>query len=346
MATNAGGLRYIKYGSLHGNVLGLEVVLSNGQVVDLLSKMRKDNTGYHLRHLFIGLHYTPFTVNNSAGGLNKCIVFQFAGSEGTLGIITKVAILCPMLPKHKIVSLIALESFKKLLELYATVQRELGEYVSCFEMMDTYSIEAVVNNLKYPQPFSERYPFYVMFELSSNDGPYLEGRLLSLLERLDADKAILNGTFVSDSDQQKFAKLRSYRENITHALNLDGRGSYKYDISLDLSVYYQIVEIMRKKLQENNCQFTTVCGYGHIGDCNLHFNVTSKEFDPKILNLIEPSLYEFVAKHRGSISAEHGIGYKKRQYLSYSKTPEAIQLMKQIKHLLDPKQILNPNKLF
>lgn len=251
-----------------------------------------------------------------------------------------------MLPKHKIVSLIALESFQKLLELYATVQKELGEYVSCFEMMDTYSIEAVVNNLKYPRPFSERYPFYVMFELSSNDGPYLEGRLLSLLERLDSDGAILNGTFVSDSDQQKFDKLRSYRENITHALNLDGRGSYKYDISLDLSVYYQIVETMRKKLQENNCQFTTVCGYGHIGDCNLHFNVTSKEFDPKILSLIEPSLYEFVAKHRGSISAEHGIGYKKRQYLSYSKSPEAIQLMKQIKHLLDPKQILNPNKLF
>lgn len=318
LATNAGGLRFIKYGPLHGNVLGLEVVLPNGDIIDLMSKMRKDNTGYHLRHLFIG-------------------------SEGTLGIITKVSILCPMKFRNRIATLLSLKSFDRLLQIYRIIQTEFNEYLSCFEMMDLSSIEAVVHNLDYPHPLQEPYPFYVMFEFSTNDQQYLENRLFDLFERLTKDSIILNGTFVTDAESQKYQKLKAYRELITEGLKKDGH-AYKYDISLPLNVYYEVVEVMRKRLQHSNC--TRVCGYGHIGDGNLHFNVTSKTYDQDILNQIEPFLYEYVSKHRGSISAEHGIGFKKKDYLSYSKSAEAIQLMKQIKQLFDSKQILNPNKIF
>ena len=257
-------------------------------------------------------------------------------------MITKVAILCPRSFKHKIASLVALESFDKLLNFYSTVQMELGEYLSCFEMMDRSSMEAVVMNLGFARPLDDLYPFYVMFELSTNDGPYVEGRLLQLLDRLHSNPTILNGTYASDSEQQKFTKLRNYRECITEGLRKDGAG-YKYDVSIPLSNYYNVVEIMRERLQGS--PFPRICGYGHIGDCNLHFNVTSKQFEPEILNLIEPYLYSLVQSFHGSVSAEHGIGFKKRQYLSYSKSAEAIELMRQIKQMFDRKMILNPHKL-
>ena len=240
-------------------------------------------------------------------------------------------------------SLIALDSFDKLLKFYSTVQIEIGEYLSCFEMLDRQSMESVVDNLGYTRPFDELYPFYVMFELSSNDGSHLEDRLLQLFEQVQADSTILNGTYASDSEQQKFIKLRNYRECITEGLRKDGVG-YKYDISIPLNEFYNVVSVMRERLRDSN--FTRICGYGHLGDNNLNFNVTSKQFDPVILQLIEPYIYTLVSNLQGSISSEHGIGYKKRQYLSYSKSPEAIKIMKQIKHLFDPKSILNPNKLF
>lgn len=209
-------------------------------------------------------------------------------------------------------------------------------------MMDQYSINAVIENLNLPQPLSKLYPFYSLFELSSNDDVALETRVTQQFEKLLAESIILDGTSASDCDS-KFSKLKSYRESIPEGLRKDGHG-YKYDVSLPLNVYYKAVEVMRERLK--NANYTRICGYGHMGDSNLHFNVTSKKFDPKILNLIEPFLYEFVAEHRGSISAEHGIGMKKKHYLHFSKDMETINLMKQIKQLFDPKSLLNPNVLF
>lgn len=166
-------------------------------------------------------------------------------------------------------------------------------------------------------------------------------RLLDWFEGQHSKSAILDGTFAIDTES-KFSELKSYRELITEGLRKDGF-CYKYDISLPLSVYYHAVEVMRTRLEGADC--TRICGYGHIGDCNLHFNVTSKQFDADILSRIEPFIYEFVSQHKGSISAEHGIGMKKRQFLSYSKSQEAIEVMRQLKGLLDPKSILNPHKV-
>lgn len=329
VATNAGGLRFIRYGPLHGTVVGLEVVLADGTVLDLMSAMRKDNTGYHLRQLFIG-------------------------SEGTLGVITKVALFCPMAFKHRTAALLALPDFPTLLSVFRVVQAELGEYLSCFEMFDQSSLEAVVENLKYPKPFPDahHHPFYAMFELSGNDGAHLETRLLALLERLWHSSQIREATYAPDSQSAKFAQLRNYREHITLGLRADGAG-YKYDVSLPLPVFYEVVEVMRERLLEKEknshekpFSVTRVCGYGHLGDGNLHFNVTSPTYQPALLAAIEPALYELVAAHGGSISAEHGIGAKKRPYLRYSKSAEAVRLMGRLKaEVFDVRGTLNPGKV-
>ena len=223
-------------------------------------------------------------------------------------------------------------------------------------MFDQSSLEAVVENLKYPAPFAEAaahlHPFYAMFELSGNDGAHLETRLLALLERLWNSSQIREATYAPDSQSAKFAQLRNYREHITLGLRADGAG-YKYDVSLPLPVFYEVVEVMRERLLEkeknsNEKPFsvTRVCGYGHLGDGNLHFNVTSPTYQPALLAAIEPALYELVAAHGGSISAEHGIGAKKRPYLRYSKSAEAVRLMGRLKaEVFDVRGTLNPGKV-
>lgn len=320
LATNAGGLRFIRYGPLYANVLGLEVVLPDGTILDLMSSMRKDNTGYNLKNLFIG-------------------------SEGTLGIITKVSILCPIRSHTRIAVLCSLSTYKHILELYRRVQGELNEYLTCFEMMDAESMRVVNENLGMSNPFSENssFEFYSLFEMSTNDPNYVETKLINLLSELETEKIVQQSIHIDDQQSNKFNKLKAYRESITEALRRDGH-SYKYDISLPLSVYYDIVEKMRDRLA-GNVDCVRVCGYGHLGDSNLHFNVTSRTYKDSILSIIEPYIYQFVAENRGSISAEHGIGIKKRQFLECSKPKEAIELMEKLKRLIDTKEILNPGKL-
>lgn len=320
LATNAGGLRFIRYGPLYANVLGLEVVLPDGQVLDLMSSMRKDNTGYHLKNLFIG-------------------------SEGTLGIITKVSMLCPIRSHTRIAVLCSLGEYKHILELYRRVQGELNEYLTCFEMMDAESMLAVNDNLAMANPFGEdsSFKFYSLFEVATNDPSYVETKLIKLLSQLETDNIVQQSIHVDDNQSNKFTKLKAYRESITEALRRDGH-AYKYDISLPLAVYYDIVEKMRDRLADQ-ADCVRVCGYGHLGDSNLHLNVTSRIYKDSILALIEPYIYQFVAEHRGSISAEHGIGIKKRQYLECSKPTEAIELMARLKRMIDTKAILNPGKV-
>ena len=260
-----------------------------------------------------------------------------------MGIITKVAILCPIDFKEKIALFVGLNSFDSVLKFYRRIQNEFGEYISCFEMADSVSIDAVIKNLNRPLPLDKLYDFHVLVELSSNNSKQLEAQLLDSLERMNNEKVVENATYSLDENRKNFLSLKSYRESIPEALKRDG-WCYKYDISLPLDVYYECVNVLRDRLAGTGT--TRVCGYGHIGDSNLHFNVTSQKFDPEIRDSIEPFIYEFVGKHRGSISAEHGIGLHKKHVLKYSKNNHAIQVMKQIKSLFDPNGTLNPKKIF
>lgn len=312
LATNAGGLRFLRYGSLRGTVLGLEAVLADGTVLNCLMSLRKDNTGYDLKQLFIG-------------------------SEGTLGVITAVSILCPPKPRAVNVAFLGCPGFAEVLQTFHTCRGMLGEILSAFEFMDATCMQLVGRHLHLASPVQES-PFYVLVETSGSRAEHDAEKLSGFLEQLLGSGLVTDGTLATD--QRKIKALWALRERITEALSRDGC-VYKYDISLPVERLYDLVPDLRARLGP---RAKHVVGYGHLGDGNLHLNVTAETFSTALLGELEPYVYEWTAGQRGSVSAEHGVGFKKRHVLGYSKPPEALHLMRQLKTLLDPKGILNPYK--
>nr|XP_023396079.1 D-2-hydroxyglutarate dehydrogenase, mitochondrial [Loxodonta africana] len=296
VATNAGGLRVLRYGSLHGTVLGLEVVLADGTVLNCLTSLRKDNTGYDLKQLFIG-------------------------SEGTLGVITAVSILCPTKPKAVNVAFLG----------------RLGRLTSGDGQVWEGQTHAQTS-AHWLFLFIPESPFYVLVETSGSSGEHDGEKLDGFLEHAMGSGMVTDGTVATD--QRKMKTLWALRERITEALSRDGY-VYKYDISLPVERLYDLVTDLRARL---GASAKTVVGYGHLGDGNLHLNVTGEAFSPQLLGALEPYVYEWTAAQRGSVSAEHGLGFRKRDVISYSKPPAAVQLMSGLKALMDPKGILNPYK--
>lgn len=316
VSTNAGGLRYLRYGSMHGNVLGLEVVLPDGTVMDLMSTLRKDNTGYDMKQLFIG-------------------------AEGTLGIITKVALLCPVKPSSVQVTYLAVPSFQHAQKVFQKAKQHLGEILSAFEFLDHHSLIITLKNLsniKNPLPDTQT-PIYLVVETSGSNAEHDYAKLEKFLEEAYEDEIIVDGTIAQDSSQQ--AAIWALRENISEGLRHAG-AVYKYDLSLPPDDMYKLVEETRARMKHLP---VTVVGYGHMGDSNLHLNISAAKYDKEILSHIEPFVYEWTADKKGSISAEHGLGQMKPECIRYSKSEEAVELMGRFKSLLDPNQILNPYKL-
>ncbi|XP_017649254.1 D-2-hydroxyglutarate dehydrogenase, mitochondrial [Gossypium arboreum] len=315
VSTNAGGLRLVRYGSLHENVLGLEAVLANGDVLDMLGTLRKDNTGYDLKHLFIG-------------------------SEGSLGIVTKVSILTPPKLSSVNIAFLACNDYSSCQKLLMEAKRKLGEILSAFEFLDTEAMNLVLHQfdgVRNPLPAS-MHNFYILIETTGSDESYnrekLEAFLLSSME----DGLISDGVLAQDINQA--SSFWRIREGVPEALMKAG-AVYKYDLSLPVEKMYDLVDDMRIRLGD----MAKVVGYGHLGDGNLHLNVSAPEYDDKILEQIEPYVYEWTSKHRGSISAEHGLGLMKANKIYYSKSAETVQTMASIKKLLDPNGILNPYKV-
>ncbi|KAJ8357012.1 hypothetical protein SKAU_G00198060 [Synaphobranchus kaupii] len=312
VATNAGGLRLLRYGSLRNTVLGLEAVLADGKVLNCLVALRKDNTGYDLKQLFIG-------------------------SEGTLGVITAISILCPHKPNAVNVAFLGCSSFQQLLETFQCCRGMLGEILSAFEFLDASSMKLLEKYLKLVNPITES-PFYIVIETAGSNAAHDEEKLHSFLETAMSSSLVTDGTVATE--ESKIKALWAMRERIPEALRHDGY-NYKYDISLPVEKIYQLVTDMREHLGD---RAKNVIGYGHIGDGNVHLNVTSPTKDPALLAAIEPFVYEWTARFRGSISAEHGLGLKKKNYIHFSKPPEAVAIMGNIKSMLDPRGILNPYK--
>lgn len=315
VSTNAGGLRFLRYGSLHGNVLGLEAVLANGTVLDMLGTLRKDNTGYDLKHLFIG-------------------------SEGSLGVVTKVSILTP--PKMSSVNLafLACKDYVSCQNLLLEAKRKLGEILSAFEFLDKQAMDLVLNHLegvRNPLPPS-MHNFYVLIETTGSDESYDKEKLEAFLLGSMEGGLISDGVLAQDMNQA--SSFWRIREGVSEAVMKAG-AVYKYDLSLPVEKMYDLVEEMRTQLGAS----ANVMGYGHLGDGNLHLNISTPQYDDNILAQIEPFVYEWTSKHRGSISAEHGLGLMKANKIHYSKPPETVQLMASIKKLLDPNNILNPYKV-
>ncbi|KAM7160332.1 D-2-hydroxyglutarate dehydrogenase, mitochondrial isoform 2-T2 [Macrochelys suwanniensis] len=312
VATNAGGLRLLRYGSLRGTVLGLEVVLADGSILNCLASLRKDNTGYDLKQLFIG-------------------------SEGTLGVITAVSILCPRKPKSVNLAFLGCPSFFQVLGTFTTCKGMLGEILSAYEFMDDKCMNLVESHLKLSKPVTGS-PFYILIETSGSNSAHDEEKLNNFLEHVMASGLVTDGTVATED--KKIKMLWSLRERITEALTHDGC-VYKYDLSLPVERLYDLVIDTRARLGKTA---KNVVGYGHLGDGNLHLNITSESYSHSLLDAIEPFVYEWTAQYNGSISAEHGLGFKKKHYIQYSKPQEAVLLMQQVKAMLDPKGILNPYK--
>ncbi|OCH96511.1 FAD-binding domain-containing protein [Obba rivulosa] len=326
VSTNAGGLRLLRYGSLHGTVLGLEVVLPDGTVLDQLTSLRKDNTGYDLKQLFIG-------------------------SEGTLGIVTGVSILTAPAPQATNNVMLALPKFENVLPLFKEVKRQLSEILSAFEFIDRRVYDLAIKHGQgraLDAEETEGAECFVLVETSGGNREHDEQKLNSLLESLmEADEPLINTGVLATSPAQ-FASLWAIREGLTEAVSKEGK-PYKYDISVPLQKFQEVVDITREHLRSEGLMregaVRHVVGYGHVGDGNLHLNVVADAYTPEVEAALEPFVYELVAKYNGSISAEHGIGVMKTHALHYSKNAVSIDWMKKIKQLFDPNGIINPGKV-
>ncbi|XP_076751629.1 D-2-hydroxyglutaric acid dehydrogenase isoform X1 [Xylocopa sonorina] len=318
VSTNAGGVRLLRYGNLHGNVLGLEAVKANGDVVDCLNTLKKNNTGYHLKHLFIG-------------------------SEGTLGIVTKVAIQCPPLPKAINTAFLGLNSFEKVLRTFQLAKRELAEILSSFEMMDRLSLDVSTTTFGLKNPLtmkSDGHDYYILLETSGSNVNHDEEKLTSFVEKAMADDFIEDGTLTSDPAKVKH--MWALRERISEGVLREGY-VFKYDISIPIPSFYKVIEVLQERLRGQH--ITRLSGYGHLGDGNIHVQISIPSYKPEVAALLQPFIFDYVSSLRGSVSAEHGIGFMKTGYLHMSRTASEIELMREIKQLLDPNGILNPYKV-
>ncbi|KAK9736743.1 FAD linked oxidase, C-terminal domain [Popillia japonica] len=274
----------------------------------------KDNTGYHLKHLFIG-------------------------SEGTLGFVTKVAVQCPTKPNCQNLAFLGLDTYENVLETFKASKGCLSEILSATEVIDRESMDVVREHLNLRSPIGE-YPYYLLVETSGSRDEHDQDKLNRFVEMCLEKGFILGGTVVTEPS--KFKDIWSIREKIPETFKREGY-VFCYDFTLPLQNYYKLVHEMRQYMGDRAHR---VFGFGHLGDGNLHLQISVKEFDRDVVDYIEPHIFNRVKEMKGSISSEHGIGFLKAKYLPMIKDPSAVQLMRHLKASLDPNGILNPYKIF
>ncbi|MFC0133972.1 hydroxyacid dehydrogenase [Massilia eurypsychrophila] len=323
LSTNAGGTAVLRYGNARELCLGLEVVTPHGDIWNGLRGLRKDNTGYDLRDLFIG-------------------------AEGTLGIITGAVLKLFPLPESTLTALVALASPRDALSLLNLMQDRCGASLTGFELMSDYCMRLVATHFPHlPKPFVQRHAHYVLLEVSSSESEQhavalLEGGLEQAVELDLADDAVL-----ATSSAQSRA-LWQLREHIPLAQAAAGK-NIKHDISLPASSIADFIDSTGAKLQQAFPQCQVVC-FGHLGDGNLHYNVAPPDGEPHEQFLanqaaISRIVHDSVDACQGSISAEHGIGALKRDDLARYKSKVELDMMRAIKGALDPLGIMNPGKV-
>lgn len=298
LATNAGGIRVVQSGTARDQVLGLEVVLADGTILQSMNKMIKNNTGYDLKHWFIG-------------------------SEGTLGVITRAVLRLRAKPPRRSTALCALTDYNSALALLRSLRAASGSELSAFEIMWADFFEFA---LKTGSPFPEAYPLYALVEQ----------------ERLDEDALSAASDVVvacSEAEARELWGIRDATAEFSSRLN-----PINYDISLPIGQIGEFVEECRRAFESRwpGCRSFF---FGHPADSNLHVTVDLKSMPAASHDAADRLLYTLVESYRGSISAEHGIGLLKRDFLRCSRTEAEIRAMWSVKRALDPKGILNPGKV-
>lgn len=323
LSTNAGGTQVVRYGNMRDQVLGLEVVLPSGEVWSSLKGLRKDNTGYDLKHLFIG-------------------------AEGTLGVITAALLKLAPLPRTRATALIALESPALAVELFAAIRENFGDRLEGFEIFSGLCLDFVLKHIPGTRnPFNALTPWQVLIELADTrtDAPLatqLEDALGSA-----AESGLINDAVIATSDAQA-AELWRLREEISEAQKREGK-SIKHDISVPIA---RIAEFIDKADAALAAAFPgiRIVNFGHIGDGNLHYNCSMPEGEDNLRIFARSSevntvVYDIVRECGGSISAEHGLGVLKRDEILRHKPDVEMNLMRAIKQALDPQGLMNPGKV-
>lgn len=295
--------------------MGLEVVLADGRIMSDMRGLRKDNTGYDLKQLFIG-------------------------SEGTLGVITAAAIQTVPEPKSVNVACFQLDSFEKIQQVFRAARESLGEILSAYEFWDE-SCEEILQEEHHGKIFEETGGFYVLIETSGSDMTHDQEKLNRFLEMVMGDGIVKDGIVAQDQKQQE--EIWGRREGIPEACSKQKGQVHKYDLSFPAACYYDLVPVLRAKeaVKEGRIK---VFGFGHVGDGNIHINLVSEK-ESKEIEEISKFIFDWTAAKGGSVSAEHGIGQAKRDQLSKSKGPIEIEMMRSLKNLFDPNNILNPGKV-
>ena len=315
IATNAGGIKVIRYGLTRDWIAGLTVVTGTGDIVRCNRGLVKNATGYDLRHLFIG-------------------------SEGTLGFIVEAEIRLAPAPQPQRVMVLGVNQLDDILNLLQCFQKKVA--LTAFEFFSELALQKVTQRGDIPRPFSEQCAFYALIEFDADAD---EEAAIAFEEAQERDW-VKTGV-ISQSDAQA-AALWSLRENISESIA--AQTPYKNDLSVRISevpgFLSDVDDIVNKHYPDLD-----VCWYGHIGDGNLHLNILKPESVPiddffERCHRINPELFRLIEKRGGSISAEHGVGLLKRDFLSYSKSDVEIGLMRELKKVFDPSGIMNPGKLF
>lgn len=328
LATNAGGVQVLRYGNARELCLGLEVVTQDGDIWNGLRGLRKDNTGYSLRDLFIG-------------------------SEGTLGVITGAVLKLYPIPAAQTVAFVAVPSAEAAVRLLELTQGRVGSSLTAFELLTDACLDLVLRHVPGARrPFESTSPWYVLLELSDSVSQAHAAEALEAILELAFEANLVNDAVMSASLSQ-FDALWALRENISEAQASEGK-TIKHDISLPISEIPGFLHHTDQLIQDKYPQVRLVV-FGHLGDGNLHYNLSPKpssrcdEQRDAFLPLIEKELnrlvHDEVVRRGGSISAEHGLGVLRRDESMRYKSPVELKLMHALKTAFDPKGLMNPAKV-
>ena len=322
LSTNAGGINVLRYGMARDLVLGIEVVLADGTIWNNLTSLRKDNRGYDLKQLFIG-------------------------SEGTLGIITSAVLKLFPSPKNIETALFAIPNSEAAIELFGLARSASADLLNAYELVSRIGMEMVLKNIPgAKEPMSNKYKWYVLLEFSSSSTNNMRKQMENLFEVAINKNIVLDGVIAESTQQRK--DLWLLRDGLNEAQKPEG-GSIKHDISIPINNVSTFINDATYSV-EKFIPESRVVAFGHIGDGNIHFNISqpiksNKEDFLKKWESVNKIVFDIVNDLDGSFSAEHGIGKLKREELKFYNPEIEINLMKSIKNTFDPNNILNPGKV-
>ncbi|MCC3861505.1 FAD-binding oxidoreductase [Pseudemcibacter aquimaris] len=315
-ATNAGGINVIRYGMMRNHILGMEAVLADGTILSSMNKVIKNNSGYDLKQLFIG-------------------------TEGTLGVITKLIVKLETAPKSLETAMASLSSFEKVTDFLNLMKKETASRLTAFEVMWGKYYDAVTGPDGHKPPMNRNASYYVITECSGSDPESDQAIFMNALEKA-IEQGIIDDAIISKSEKERKA-IWTVREGFEPIL--ENKPIFLYDISLPIPKMDDYIQNIEKELlsEWNDADIYVI---GHIGDGNLHLFICPNQGDETLHHKSNEIIYGHLRKIGGAVSAEHGIGLEKKEWLSYCRSDAEISLMRLLKRTLDPKNILNPGVIF